>query len=172
MKIVRALTGLLAVVLIIVGVAVAAVLGPDDTWAGEMSKTPADHRVVTTDPGLLNVAGFDLAVTAEADEGEVFVGASHPVHVEDYLQGVQRTRVTELGADGVTETDSVKGEQAQPSTDPGDLDVWTEQVSGEGAQHLSVPLTDESAVEVIAMPATGQEAPVRLGIGYALPGAS
>lgn len=94
MKALRLLTGLVATLLLIGGAAVAILLGPDDTWGGELAALPDSAPVIATAPQLLNVAGIDLVVSARATTGEVFVGAGHPVHVQDYLDGVTHTRST------------------------------------------------------------------------------
>ena len=101
MKAVRLLIGVIALVLVVVGVAVAIVLGPDDTWGGEPAVLPDSAPVIATTPQLLNVAGAELRVSATTDEGEAFVGAGHPVHVQDYVRDVERTEITQLSADGV-----------------------------------------------------------------------
>lgn len=171
MKVARVLVGLLAAMLIIVGAGVAIALGPDDTWRGDAAAVPGGQPVVSTAPGLLNVAGVELAVTGVLEEGEVFIGASHPVHVENYLADVRRTRITTLGADGIDGTDTAAGSRTHPSVPPAQLDVWTNRARGEGEQQMSVPLTDAAAVEVVVMPAAAAKVVPRVGIGYALPGA-
>lgn len=170
MKAVRILAGLLAVLLIIAGAAVALALGPDDTWGGTPQPVPEARAVVTTDPGLLNVAGLDLTVTAHG-EGEVFIGASHPVHVEDYLRDVHHTRVTALDADGISATEDVEGEKPYPTTTPEELAVWTEQAAGSGGQQIAVPLTEDAPVQIVATPMTADEGAPEVGIGYTLTGA-
>ena len=60
----RLLTGLVATLLLLGGVAVAILLGPDDTWGGEPAALPDSAPVIATAPQLLNVAGIDLVVSA------------------------------------------------------------------------------------------------------------
>lgn len=170
MKVVRFLAGLVAVLLVVVGIAVAVVIGPDDTWGGEPAAVPDGESVVTTSPDLLDVAGFELVVTAAAGEGDVFIGAGHPVHVENYVTDVARTRVTGLAPDGIGDSSAAKGERAYPSTPPSELSVWTEQVTGPGEQQVAVPLTEDAAVQVAVLPATAKGEAPQVGFGYALPG--
>lgn len=170
MKAVRFLAGLVAVLLVVVGIAVAVVIGPDDTWGGEPAAVPDGESVVTTSPDLLDVAGFELVVTAAAGEGDVFIGAGHPVHVENYVTDVARTRVTGLAPDGIGDSSAAKGERAYPSTPPSELSVWTEQVTGPGEQQVAVPLTEDAAVQVAVLPATAKGEAPQVGFGYALPG--
>lgn len=170
MKAVRIIAGLVAVLLIIAGAAVALALGPDDTWGGAPQPVPDATAVVTTDPGLLNVAGVALTVTAHG-EGEVFVGASHPVHVQDHLREVHRTRVVALDADGISDTEDIQGEEPYPATAPQELAVWTEQAAGPGEQQITVPLTEDAPVQVVAMPMTPKGGAPEVGVGYTLAGA-
>lgn len=170
MKALRALIGLLAILLIGAGAAVAALLGPDDTWGGEPVALPDSAPVVATAPQLLNVAGIDLAVTARADGGEVFVGAAHPVHVQDYLRDVTHSEITGLSADGVAGTQLLARDRAYPEASPAELDVWEQQAVG-GSVTLAVPLTDAEPVQVAVLPTRAKGAAPQVGIGYALPGA-
>lgn len=170
MKAVRLLIGVIALVLVVVGVAVAIVLGPDDTWGGEPAVLPDSAPVIATAPQLLNVAGAELRVSATTDEGEAFVGAGHPVHVQDYVRDVERTEITQLSADGVGGSEGRAGERAYPAVVPAELDVWDVQATGADVT-LEVPLTDEAPVQVAVMPAADGGSAPQVGIGYALPGA-
>ncbi|KRE37858.1 hypothetical protein ASG73_09555 [Janibacter sp. Soil728] len=171
MKAARILVGTIAVVLVVVGVAVAILLGPDDTWGGEPTALPDDAApIVATAPRLLNVAGLDLVVNATAVEGEAFVGASHPVHVQDYLGGVTRTEITGLSADGIGGSQQLAGERDYPAVPPSRLDVWDQQAQGREAA-IEVRLTPDAAVQIAALPATAKGATPQVGVGYKLPGA-
>lgn len=171
MKAARILAGIIAVVLVVVGAAVATLLGPDDTWGGEPTALPDDAApIVATAPRLLNVAGVDLVVRATAAEGEAFVGAGHPVHVQDYLGEVTRTEITGLSADGIGGSQQLAGERDYPTAPPSQLDVWDEQAQGSQAA-IEVRLTQDAPVQVAALPATAKGATPQVGIGYKLPGA-
>lgn len=171
MKAVRFLAGLVAVVLILVGAAVAILLGPDDTWGGDPAALDDSAPVVVTSPQLLNVAGITLVATARsADDGEVFVGAAHPVHVEDYVADITRTEVTALAAGGIDTTQRLGGERDYPSAEPAGLEVWEEQGTGHDVS-IDVPLTDEAPVQIIALPTTAKEEAPLVGLGYKIPGA-
>ncbi|MFX4285889.1 hypothetical protein ACQBJO_10895 [Janibacter sp. G349] len=170
MKALRLLTGLVATLLLLGGVAVAILLGPDDTWRGEPAALPDSAPVIATAPQLLNVAGIDLVVSARASTGEVFVGAGHPVHVQDYLDGVTHTEIDELSADGVGGSQPRDGDRAYPAAPPADLDVWEEQQVAQDVT-VAVPLTEEAPVQVVALPAKAGGAAPEVGIGYGLPGA-
>lgn len=170
MKAVRFIAGLIALVLIVVGAAVAVLLGPDDTWGGDPAALPDAAPVITTAPELLNVAGLELTVTASSGDGEVFVGAGHPVHVQDYLGQVTRTEISELGRDGVGGSQLLDGERAYPAAPPTELDVWDAQAVGEDAE-IRVPLTADAPVQVTVLPTTAKGSAPQIGIGYDLPGA-
>lgn len=170
MKALRLLTGLVATLLLIGGAAVAILLGPDDTWGGELAALPDSAPVIATAPQLLNVAGIDLVVSARATTGEVFVGAGHPVHVQDYLDGVTHTEIDELSPDGVGGSQPQDGDRAYPAAPPAELDVWDEQQVAQDVT-VAVPLTEEAAVQVVVLPTKAGGAPPELGIGYGLPGA-
>lgn len=171
MKAARILAGIIAVVLVVAGAAVAVLLGPDDTWGGEPTALPDGAApVVATAPRLLNVAGVDLVVSATAAEGEAFVGAGHPVHVQDYLGEVTRTEITGLSADGIGGSQQLAGERDYPAAPPSRLDVWDQQAQGREAA-IEVPLTPDAPVQIAALPATAKGAAPQVGIGYQLPGA-
>ncbi|WP_125932836.1 hypothetical protein [Janibacter indicus] len=167
----RPLVGFIAVLLVIAGVTVTVLLGPDDTWGGEPEAVPDAKPVIVSGPQLLDVAGLSLVVTARpAGEGAAFVGAGHPVHVQDYVRDVARTEITALSASGVGDSQALSGERQRPAVAPGELDVWQEQASGDPAK-IEIPLTEDEPVQIAAAPATGAGAAPELGIGYALPGA-
>lgn len=171
MKLLRLLVGSIAVVLVIAGTAVAVLLGPDDTWGGEPAAVPDARPLIVSGPRLLDVAGLSLVVTARpTGEGEAFVGAGHPVHVQDYVHDVARTEITALSASGVGESQALSGERQRPAVAPGELDVWQEQATGDPAT-IEVPLTEDAPVQIAAAQATGAGEAPEVGIGYALPGA-
>ncbi|WP_068260889.1 hypothetical protein [Janibacter limosus] len=170
MKIVRFLTGLVALALIVVGGAVAILLGPDDTWGGEPQALSEGAPIVATAPQLLNVAGVTLVVNAAAGEGEVFAGSAHPVHVQDYLAEVTHTEITGLSADGIGDSQQLTEKQPYPAAPPSELDVWDQQAQGSEA-HLEVQLTLDAPVQIAVLPSTEQGTTPQVGIGYLLPGA-
>lgn len=124
--------------LLAVGGTAAAAVGPDSTWAGDVEPVPGEGAVIATASGLLNVAGVTLRVSA-AGEGQVFVGAAHPVHVTSYLEEVSRTEITSMSSDGVGEAEQRSGAREYPTKAPEKVDIWEISAQGQGERARGHP---------------------------------
>jgi Domain of unknown function (DUF4389) len=73
----------------------------------------------------------DVRIRSESDR-DVFVGIARDTDVDDYLNGVERSVVTDIGKD--PEYSQRAG--AAPASPPGDQDFWVASTSGSGEQTL------------------------------------
>ncbi|MBE7324781.1 hypothetical protein IEQ44_08955 [Nocardioides sp. Y6] len=157
-----------ALLVLLVGLAGAALSGPDDT-VEVVSDKVGDARGVplVTAPVLTDVTGLDLVVTAEASGG-VFVGAAHRVDLDDLLDGAEHYRVTGLypelagGLVGGLREGSRFLRGTGVTVD--ELDVWRQRSAGTGPQQVTVPLTGES-LGVLVVPSEAEASPT-VSFGY------
>lgn len=75
-----------------------------------------------------------LTVTGTGSGSDVFVGIAREGDITDYLGGVQRTIVTDVGSGSAPAISTGAG---APSSPPGEQDFWTAQASGSGTQSLT-----------------------------------
>ncbi|WP_456789211.1 hypothetical protein [Cellulomonas sp. P5_C5] len=152
---------------LLVGGAVALVVGPDDVATLPPTTLPAAAHVVMTAPDLLAFRDATVRVTATSDGGAVFVGAGNPVDVASYLDGVHRLSITGLGSRGALVGQDRPGELDVPATSPETTTFWQAAASGPGTQALDLEL-DGSLRTVAALP-VGAPGTLTLSVGLALP---
>lgn len=156
----RVLLAVVGGLLLVAGAAAAWIVGPDDTVvAGETEFSGTAY----TARGLLNVENLAVAVTAEAAEGEVFIGVGHPVDVSDVVADHDAFRIFQINVGSLAGAVD-PGEEEMP--DPRGID-WFDTVSGEGEQALSYPV-DGLAPQFLIYSADG--APVTASIGFTVAG--
>ncbi|WP_444662446.1 hypothetical protein ACT17Q_11080 [Cellulomonas sp. CW35] len=156
------LAAVLGGLLLVVGVAVAVVFGPDDTADTPASPLPDGVRAATTVPDLLGYRDATLRVTAESAGGPVFVGAGNPIDVDSYLGDTRQLRVTTVTPlDGATGT--VRGTAPAPAVAASSLDLWDRSVHGRGAQALTLDL--DGTPTSVAVLAAGKRAAVTVSFG-------
>src|SRR5699024_9388946 len=142
---------ILGIPILLVGVAVAVLVGPDDTVDVATETVTSDSTALVLSPSVLAVSGPTLQVTAEVDGSEAFVGAAHPVHVTSYLDGVGRIEVSDINqAREITLTEVPASGEAINLPAPDGLDWWRAQASGSGAQEISFDLSDEPVAVVVS----------------------
>jgi len=123
-------------VLLWVGVHRTAAFGGDAPVSGRLPHVT--QPVVVTVPGMSELAGGRLAVTATADGGRpVFIGVGRSPDVEAYLGGVARAEVTALEPGGTLRVAARAGEASLP--DPAGVDVWAVASRGAGSATLTWP---------------------------------
>lgn len=168
-KVFAVLSGIVGVLLVIVGVAAAVVIGPDDTASLPTREVDTgDAQVAYTTPGLFAYTDATLHVTAENADGPVFVGAAHAVDVASYLTDVRRFQLNEFSLDGLTGK-AVDGALAAPEVAPDKATFWRTESDGEGEQALDVEL-DGSPIVVAVVP-SGEPGALTMSVGLVLPGA-
>ncbi|TDD63773.1 hypothetical protein E1262_29980, partial [Jiangella aurantiaca] len=157
--------------LFLAGAATAVYIGPDDTVEYARADVGGDGSVAATAVDIATVTGPVLHVTARmADDGEVFVGVAHRIHVDSYLDGVGQQTVTAADLRGEVTSSSESGGPA-PAAPPGDLDWWESSASGSGWRGVSYELTDEPVRVVVMSPsASGEPLDVELSFGVEVDG--
>ena len=86
----------------------------------------------------------DVRIRSESDR-DVFVGIARDTDVDEYLGGVERSVVTDIGED--PEYSHRRGDA--PSSPPGDQDFWAASTSGSGEQTLEWEPEDGSWSAVV-----------------------
>ena len=131
-----------------------AVLGGDAPVTGRLPAV--GQPVVVTAPGMSELSGGEVTVTASADGSRPgFVGVGRADDVEAYLDGVARAEVTALEPDGTLRVVVHGGQPNLP--DPAGVDVWAAAAQGTGSATLSWPRAPGSWRVVVA--ADGRTAP-------------
>ena len=86
----------------------------------------------------------DVRIRSESDR-DVFVGIARDTDVDEYLDGVERSVVTDIGED--PEYSHRRGDA--PTSPPGDQDFWAASTSGSGEQTLEWEPEDGSWSAVV-----------------------
>lgn len=144
-----AIAGLLALLAMASGAAVAAFVGSDDTFFTRPAQLGEDGRPVLTAPDLFAYEGVTVTLRASAPEG-VFIGTAHPVDVADFVGDSSLIRLTGVTRTGVVAEDVGSEEPVQPAS----ADFWTHSMSGTGVEELTLDRGSSAAQWVIA-PLTG-----------------
>jgi len=139
------IAGLLALLVMASGAAVAAFVGSDDTFFNRPAELGEDGRPVLTAPDLLAYEGVTVTLRASAPEG-VFIGTAHPVDVADFVGDSSRIRLTGVTHTGVVAEDVGSEEPVQPTS----ADFWTHSMSGTGVEELTLDRGSSAAQWVIA----------------------
>lgn len=147
----------------VAGAALLTVLAPADRI--DVAERRADPGVaVVTAPGLLELSGPDVRVTATAADGtDVFVGVTRADDATAWLAGAEHTAVTGVGGDlsDPTATTEVSGTGA--AADPRAADIWLASRTGRGSVELTWPTASDDdhrdAGGVVVLTATDGTAP-------------
>ncbi|MGH3425296.1 MAG: hypothetical protein ACRDO8_11230 [Nocardioidaceae bacterium] len=135
---------LLALLTVLVGAAMAVLLGPDDRAVTGPHAVDADGVAVVTAPGVISWAGPTVSVTAEvADDRPVFVGVGNSVDVEDYVGETERLVVDSYEVPWSITTSREDGKPNLPAS-PTALDWWIEDGAGLGGASITFALPDET----------------------------
>lgn len=154
--------------MLLVGGAAAALIGPDDSISAPPIEVPATAKVAVTAPDLFPFTNTTLHLTAASAGGAVFLGTANPVDVGSYLSNVTRYHVHGVGVAGGR--GSVKdGELAVPVLSPETTTFWVDSVTGAGEQSLDVPLTGD--LFTIAVVPVGEPGALSFSIGVTVAGA-
>lgn len=122
--------------------------GPGRNDDGYLYSSSADF---STDGYAITSASIDLATNADwlpvsaavgdariqvtgTDGSDVFVGIARVADATQYIGGVERSIVTDLGSDAPP---AIRTGAGAPSTPPGEQDFWAAQTDGSGTQTLT-----------------------------------
>jgi len=169
-RVVGWVVGTLGVVLLVAGVAGAAVVGSDSSVSsGTHRLTSTGSAIVTGDDALDRTGPTVTIAVTTPDGGPVFVGVGNAVDVEDYLAGSAVTRIDSFSLPWDVATTSVDGASA-PAADPRDLDWWLVSDSGPGSAAIDFPLPDEVVDVVVMDPDRGRDFVADVAVSVELPG--
>lgn len=145
----------LGALLLVLGAAVAVVLGPDSRFTTGPHPVDTSGTVVLTQPGVIGWEGLQVDVLVEVPADKpVFVGLGNSVDVTDYVSETQRLEVTSFERPWEIETETVDGRPGLPGA-PTALDWWIAGSAGLGGASISVTLPDETtSLAVVAVGAT------------------
>ena len=142
-------------VLVLGGVAVMVVLGPDSRFTTGPHEVDTDTSAVVTAPRVITWRGVRVDVLAEVPVGKpVFVGLGNSVDVEDYVRGVRRLEVTRFRTPWKATTREVGERPVLPGA-PTALDWWIADSAGLGGARMSATLPDETvSLAILSVGAT------------------
>ena len=162
--------GVLGVVLLVTGVAGAAVVGSDSSVSsGTHRLTSAGSAIVTGDDALDRTGPTVTIAVTTPDGGPVFVGVGNAVDVADYLAGSAVTRVDSFSLPWDVATTTLDGASA-PAADPRDLDWWLVSDSGDGSAAIDFPLPDDVVDVVVMDPDRGRDFVADVAVSVEVPG--
>lgn len=148
-RILSVLVLVLALVGVVVGVAMAVLLGPDNRLTTGPHDVGTDHVALVTSPEVLRWAGPTVTVTAELPDNQpVFLGLGNTVDVADFLSRTGFERVDTLDLPWRVSTTTVSGKRYVPAA-PMAADWWIAQNAGQGGAQITVPLPDETTSLVV-----------------------
>jgi hypothetical protein len=166
-RFVRVVLLIVGALLTVVGLAAAVLAGPDSTLRTGDRELTTETAALTSAPGALGFIGPTVYVAAAAQDGrDVFVGVGHQVDVDDYLNGVARDQIEDVGFPGSFEIDRIDGAVTAAETQPATRDWWYVQASGADRQEVEFELTAEP-VNLVIMAADG-EPPVAVDAQFGL----
>lgn len=149
--------------LLLVGLALAVLLGPDGAWSAT-AVVPAGRSAVLLEPDVVSVLGPRVAVTAtDADRQPLFVGRARSDDALGYVAGTAHARVTGVGADRRLGVVDEPGTTALVA--PQDTDVWAQTGTGRltwaptpGAQSVVVARADGRPLPALVLTVTWHRA--------------
>lgn len=146
----------LGLLIALVGAAVAAYVGPDDTVRSEPTRISTDTAAAVVTNELFRFVGPTVHLTVTGhDDAAVFAGVGHAEDVADFLDGTvhEVVRVTSLPFTPKQETGPGK---PGPLPRPASAGLWVASIQGKGSQEMIWPSTDGDW-RVVLMRADGTE---------------
>jgi hypothetical protein len=142
----------------VVGLLTATVLRDSDAVVGVA--TAGESNAATTDPGVLQLVGKSVTVTADVAEGDVALVVGRTEDVLGWLGTDAYTRVTGLSTWTALATTEVAatGEAPAPVPDPATSDMWTQSATQTGSASLT--WTDEPGSWSVLAVSTSAAPPV------------
>lgn len=161
----------LGVLSVLVGVAMAALFGPDDRMATGPHRLDTPGQAIVTAPEALAYSGPQVELTVTTpDERSLFVGVGHDVDVRDFLADTPRTRIDSIEIPWKVSTTHVPG-QGAPKGDPQERGWWLADTQGHGEATLSWRLPDTAADVVVLGRGRGEGLTVDVTAALVIPSA-
>ena len=147
----RAIGALLIVVgltLLLVGVMLGVLLGPDAEWSAT-STVPAGRSALVVESSLASVLGPRVTVTARPSESsQLFIGRAGSDDARAYVDGTSHIVAASIDADRKLLVRAVEG--TATLVGPQGVDVWQQQSSGPGPRSLAWQPTPGAESIVVA----------------------
>lgn len=143
---------LVALGCVLLGAAMAALLGPDNRAVTGPHPMSFDGVALVTAPDVLTWAGPTVTVLVELPgQTPVFVGVGNAVDVADYLRDTRFERVDSFEVPWTVTTSEVDGLDFVPAV-PTALDWWLAQSAGQGGASITFTLPNQTvSLAVIAI---------------------
>lgn len=160
----------LGVVVAVVGVAVMAVLGPDNRLTTGPHAIETDGGAVVTAPGVVRWADVQVDVLAEVPVRKpLFVGLGNAVDVQDLVDQTQRVEITSFGRPWDIDVREVAGLPNLPGA-PTALDWWIAGSAGLGGASISTQLPDETVSIAILSVGSSNLSGLEVTLAYGVKG--
>ena len=162
-RVARAVALVTGFALLLVGLGLAPLLGPDGAWSAKAT-VPAGRSAVVLEPAVVSVVGPRVGVRVTGADGRpLFVGRARSDDARGYVAGTARARLTALGADRRLAVVGEPGTQAL--VPPPDTDVWQQTGAGRltwrptpGAQSVVVARADGRPLPALEVTVTWHRA--------------
>ena len=161
----------LGAVLVVFGLALMAILGPDGRFTSGPHPVRADGVAVVTAPTVISWKNVEVEILAEVPASKpVFVGVANSVDLQAYLKGVGRLEVTSFETPWKLKTRQAKGRDALPGA-PTAVDWWRASAAGLGGAAIKTRLPDETVSAAILSVGSSNLRGLKVTIAYGLQGA-
>lgn len=161
----------LGAVLVVFGVALMAILGPDGRFTSGPHPVDVDGVAVVTAPTVISWKNVEVEILAEVPASKpVFVGVANSVDLQAYLKGVRRLEVTSFETPWKLKTRHTKGRDALPGA-PTAVDWWRASAAGLGGAAIKTRLPDETVSAAILSVGSTNLRGLKVTIAYGLQGA-
>jgi hypothetical protein len=146
----------LGLLIALVGAAVAAYVGPDDTVRSDPARISTDTAAAVVTNELFRFVGPTVHLTVTGhDKAAVFAGVGQAADVADFLDGTAHETVRVTSLPFTPKQESGPGKPG-PLPPPASAGLWVASIQGMGSQEMIWPSTDGDW-RVVLMRADGSE---------------
>ncbi|MCL3820142.1 hypothetical protein [Aeromicrobium wangtongii] len=161
---------LLGALVAVAGIAVMAVLGPDNRITTGPHPIETDDIAVVTAPKAIRWADVQVDVLAEVPVRKpIFVGVGNAVDVQDFVGGTQRLEITRFSRPWKIATREMDGQPNLPGA-PTALDWWIDSAAGLGGASISTRLPDETVSIAILSVGSSNLSGLQVTVAYGVAG--
>lgn len=155
----------------LLGLALAALLGPDGRRTTGPHEIETDGSVVVTAPRVIRWVDVQVDILVEVPvKKPVFVGLGNTVDVEDLVDDVRRVEVTRFSAPWKLTTVDREGERSAVQAAPTSLDWWLADAAGLGGASISTTLPDEPVSLAITSIGSSNLSGLKVSLAYGIKG--